>query len=140
MSTLVAVRRRRAAGRFFAVAVGCGDALTGLALVAVPRGVLAPLALDVPADGDFAFRFVGVFVACVGLAYLYPFALPPARRGVRLAAAIEWTAGVRLAVATFLAVAVVAGCPSGWLIVGFFDAAVALAQLRLCAGGCFDAA
>lgn len=131
---------RRAVGRGFAVAVGCGDAATGLALLATPRALLALLGIAVPAGGTFAFRFVGVFVACVGFAYLYPWLPPAARRGARMGAAIEWTAGVRLAVASFLAVAVAAGEPSAWLVVGFYDAAVALAQLWLRAGGDFDAA
>lgn len=123
--------RRRPALLALLAAAGLGDTVTGLALVAAPEAVLRLLAIPTAGADPFALRFVGVFVGCVGLAYLYPFALAPARRGARLAAAIETTAGIRLAVAAFLVVSVATGRPAGWLVVAGVDAAIALAQLAL---------
>lgn len=123
----------RRAALAFVVAAGFADLATGVGLLTWPQLVLAALSLPAPAELIY-LRFVGVFVAGVGLAYLYPFAY--AEREYRLHAALEWTAGVRLAVALFLAVAVAAGKLGGaWLLVGTFDAVVALVQLGLLARG-----
>jgi hypothetical protein len=131
------VRGRRGAALFCLLAGG-GDAATGLLLVAAPALVLRLLGIARPA-GDLVFlRFVGVFVACVGLAYLYPWLSQGARWDRRLAAAIEMTAGFRLAVALFLGTAVTAGeLELPWAAVGAYDALVATAQLGLLARGTF---
>ena len=119
---------------------GGGDLATGLSLVAAPALVLAALGLPVP-DETVYLRFVGVFVGSVGAAYLYPLLLSGASRAARIAAALEWTAGVRLAVALFVAVAVAADALAGpWLLIGAYDAALALVQLALLSrGGLTDA-
>jgi hypothetical protein len=110
---------------------GVGDLATGLSLVAAPALVLAALGLPAP-DETIYLRLVGVFVGSVGAAYLYPLLLSGASRAPRIAAALEWTAGVRLAVALFVAVAVAADALAGpWLLIGAYDAALALAQLAL---------
>jgi hypothetical protein len=127
---------------------GGGDAVTGLLLVAAPALVLRLLGIEPPARaaGDLIFlRFAGVFVGCVGLAYLYPWLLGRARREHRLAAAVEITAGFRLAVALFLTAAVAAGTlEAPWLTVGVYDALLAALQLGLLfrgrGGGFRDAA
>jgi hypothetical protein len=130
--------RRRLALVLFAVAAGTCDAATGLALLAAPQRVLQFLGVPWPGGDPFALRFVGVFVGCVGLAYLAPFlGAPGPRREKRLRAAIELTAGFRLAVALFLGAAVTLGQPVGWLLVGSTDAALGLAQLVLLARGFF---
>ena len=132
------VTRHRPAPALFAIAAGTCDAATGLALLAVPQRVLQLLGVPWPGGDPFALRFVGVFVGCVGLAYLAPFlAAPGPRREARLRTAIELTAGFRLAVALFLGVAVTLGQPLGWLLVGSTDAALGLAQLELLRRGCF---
>ena len=122
----------------FCLLAGGGDAATGLLLVAAPALVLRLLGIARPA-GDLVFlRFIGVFVACVGLAYLYPWLSEGARRDRRLAAAVEMTAGFRLAVALFLGAAVTAGeLELPWAAVGAYDALVAVAQLGLLARGVF---
>lgn len=132
---------RRPAVLFCAVAGG-GDALTGLLLVAAPALVLRLLGVAQP-QGDLVFlRFVGVFVGCVGLAYLYPWLLRDgAHRTGRVVTAVELTAVFRLAVALFLGVAVAAGgLDLPWATVGVYDALVAMAQLALLARGSFGRA
>jgi hypothetical protein len=123
----------------FCLIAGGGDAATGLLLVAAPGLVLRLLGIDRPA-GDLVFlRFAGVFVACVGLAYLYPwFWRDGARWNARLATAIEITAGIRLAVTLFFGCAVASGAlEPAWLAVGIYDAALAILQLVLRARGVF---
>lgn len=133
---------RRRGPALFCLLAGGGDAATGLLLIAAPVLVLRLLGIARPA-GDLVFlRFVGVFVGCVGLAYLYPWLYAGAARERRVVAAVEMTAGIRLAVALFLGVAVMLdeiGLP--WMTVGAYDALVALAQIGLLARGLFgDAA
>lgn len=120
---------RRAA--LLCLLAGGGDAGTGLLLVAAPALVLRLLRIA-PA-GDLTYlRFVGVFVGCVGLAYLYPWLLGGRRRAGRMAAVLEMTAGVRLAVALFLGLAVAGSrLALPWITVGIYDAVLAIAQLAL---------
>ena len=120
---------------------GGGDAATGLFLIAAPGLVLRLLGATVPGGDLVLLRFVGVFVGCVGLACLYPWLLRDRhRRESRLVAALEMTAGVRLAVALFLSVAVMTGrLDLPWATVGAYDALVASAQIGLLARGFFGA-
>lgn len=123
--------------KVFCVIAGVGDAATGLLLVSAPALVLRLLGIEHP-DGDLVFlRFAGVFVACVGLSYLYPWFLRDGfRRAGRVVAAFEITAGFRLAVALFLGVAVAAGALElPWVTVGVYDAVVGLVQIGLLARG-----
>lgn len=123
----------------FCLLAGGGDAATGFLLVTAPELVLGLLHLRHPGNGLAFLRFVGVFVACVGLAYLYPWLLPGGlHRERRLSTAIEMTAGIRLAVALFLGAAVAVGEMEGpWLTVAGYDAVVAVAQLGLLSRGAF---
>lgn len=122
----------------FCVLAGGGDVATGLLLVAAPALVLRLLGLERPAADLALLRFVGVFVACVGVAYLHPWLRRRSARQLRLLAALEMTAGIRLAVALFLGIAVASSILEiPWLRVGFYDAAVALAQIGLLARGAF---
>jgi hypothetical protein len=122
----------------FCLLAGGGDAATGLLLVAAPSLVLRLLGLERPAADLALLRFVGVFVACVGLGYLHPWLRQRAHRRGRLLAALEMTAAVRLAVALFLGFAVASGALEvRWLRVGLYDAALALAQIGLLARGGF---
>lgn len=123
----------------FCLFAGGGDAATGLLLVAAPRLVLRLLGAAAPAADLILLRFVGVFVGYVGLAYLYPWLLGdgPGRQH-RIVAAIEMTAGVRLAVTLFLGFTVMMGrLDLPWATVGVYDALVALAQIALLARGFF---
>ena len=116
--------------------VGGSDALTGVALVARPTLVLSVLGLDAPVEPVY-LRFIGVFVCSVGFAYLYPFALSDRLgRSGRLRAVLEWTAGVRLAVALFVTLSVAGrALAPAWLVISGFDAGVALSQLALLSRG-----
>jgi hypothetical protein len=122
------------AGRLVLTSTGIGDLGTGAALVVAPAWLFALLRLPAPPDGAWILvRWIGVFVACVGLAGIWPRFAP-----ARLAAAAEVTTVARLAVAGFLAVAVCSrALPAAWLLVGAFDAVVALVQLALRARGDF---
>jgi hypothetical protein len=112
--------------------------VTGLLLVAAPGLVLRALGIAPPPDGLVFLRFVGIFVWCVGFAYLQPWMTRGRRREARLAAAIETTAGFRLAVALFLGAAVATGAlERPWLLVAVYDAVVAAAQIALHARGFF---
>lgn len=128
--------RHRPIARAFCVAVGASDAGTGALLVGVPGFVLAVPGIPLPVETVY-LRLVGVFVSAVGLTYLYPLLLSDRAAGrARLIAALEWTAGVRLAVALFVAVAVAVGALArAWLLVGFFDAVVGLLQVGLLVRG-----
>lgn len=123
----------------FCLFAGGGDAVTGLLLVAAPRLVLRLLGIAVPAGDLVLLRWIGVFVGCVGFAYLYPWLLGAGlRRSLRVRAVAEMTAGVRLAVALFLGVAVASGgLEAPWTTVGVYDALVAAAQIGLLARGFF---
>ena len=121
----------------FCLFAGGGDAATGLLLLTAPGLVLRLLGAAAPQD-LILLRFVGVFVGCVGLACLYPWLLRD--RGHRVRAAIEITAGIRLAVALFLGCAILTGqLDLPWATVGAYDALVAMAQIGLLARGFFGA-
>lgn len=122
----------------FCLFAGGGDAATGLLLLAAPRLVLRLLGAADPGGDLILLRFVGVFVGCVGLAYLSPWLSRGRRRERRLVSAGEMTAGVRLAVALFLGFAVMTGrLDLPWATVGAYDALVASAQIGLLARGFF---
>lgn len=122
----------------FCLFAGGGDAATGLLLLAAPRLVLRLLGAAAPGDDLILLRFVGVFVSCVGLACLYPWLLRGRARASRLTAALEMTAGVRLAVALFLSFAIMTSrLDLPWATVGAYDALVATAQIGLLARGFF---
>ena len=125
---------RRSAGRWVLTVTGIGDLTTGIGLLAKPAYVFQALGLPEPPGGAWILvRWLGVFVACVGLAGIWPSFAPS-----RLSAAAEITTVTRLAVAGFLAIAVCSrSLPSPWLVVGAFDAVVALVQLVLRARGDF---
>ncbi len=122
---------RRDIAPLFALGAGLGDLGTGLVLVLAPELVLRLLGLP-PVAETVLLRFVGVFVASVGAAYFWPFLGEPRARPGRLRAAFALTAVPRVAVAVFLAAAVAAGALApAWLLVGGYDALVALVQLSL---------
>jgi hypothetical protein len=125
----------------FCLFAGGGDAATGLLLIAAPALVLRLLGAAPPAGDLVLLRFVGIFVGCVGLSYLYPWLLAGgARRIQRLGTVLEVTAGVRLAVALFLGFATMTGrLDLPWGTVGAYDALVAIAQIALLARGFFGA-
>jgi hypothetical protein len=113
-----------------AALAGAVELGTGSLLVAAPELALRLLRIPGPPAEPVWLRFVGVFVAAVGVLYLLARLGAPARRAGRLVAALESTAVVRAMVAAFLGACVaVRALPPGWLLVAGFDAALATAQL-----------
>jgi len=119
--------------RWFTWAAGGGDLATGIALLLRPAWIAALLGASLGSQSLLFLRWIGVFVACVGAAYFYPWLWPPGpSRWARLRFALEVTAGARVAVAGFVAGAVVAAALSeAWLLVAGFDALLAIAQMFL---------
>lgn len=112
--------------RFWSLAVGAMDAITGLLLVFVPAGVLRLLGIRPPDDGSMVFlSWIGVFVMSVGLSYGLVFL--KRRHGEAVWA---FTSLVRMAVAVFLTTMVLKEImETAWLLVAASDAAVALVQI-----------
>lgn len=115
--------------KFWSLAVGAMDAVTGLMLVFVPGLVLSLLMIEAPsAEAMIYLRWIGVFVMAVGLSY-----------GIALGGCPErgetvWliTALVRGMVAVFLIVQIVGGkMDPAWAVVAMSDGAVAVAQLAI---------
>ena len=135
-----------------AVVLFCGfagfcDLLTGILLILTPETVLAMLGLPM-ADEPIFLRYIGVFVANVGLAYLYPWwrrlpsqgARPGSPHGMGgraepsmvevIEMLFELTAAVRLAVAAFVFASVLSGAlHPAWAWVGLTDLALAVVQI-----------
>ena len=120
-------RARRLVG--VTVALGGGDLLTGLGLIAIPGSVLRSLGIDLALYPTELLGWLGAFVAGVGAATLYPLALGGAWRE-RLAVVLEATALIRYAVAAYLAASMLRGVlPTAWWSVALYDAAAATLQL-----------
>lgn len=123
----------------FALLAGCGDALTGIFLLALPATTLGWMSIETPLSAQVFIRFIGVFVFGVGISYLYPFVLSGHHRERRLATVFEVTACIRSAVALFVtaAVATQALAPA-WLTVAVVDGILALVQISWLRKGVFD--
>ncbi len=118
--------------KFWSIAVGAMDAVTGLLLIFAPELVLGLLGIAPPsADALVFLSWMGVFVGGVGLSY--GLAL-----GGRVRGETVWmiTAMIRLLVASFVASRVLNGSlASAWALVGISDAAVALVQIAILRAG-----
>lgn len=114
--------------RYWSVAVGSMDALTGLLLIFVPALVLRMLGIAPPAGEVLVFiSWIGVFVMSVGLSY----GLVLGKRGWGEAAWI-FTSLVRIMVAVFLTARILDGSlPKAWALVALADASVALVQMAV---------
>lgn len=113
--------------KFWSVAVGAMDALTGLLLVIAPGFVLQLLRIAPPSPDAMVFlSWIGIFVMSVGLSY--GFALGKHRgRGETV---WVFTALVRILVAFFLAVRIAGGSlESAWAVVALSDCVVAVVQI-----------
>jgi len=113
---------------------GTMDATTGLVLVAAPAAALGIFGLALPggAGAEILMRWIGAFVAGVGLSYLWA-VLPrdDATRAQRLPGVWGATAVVRTGVALFCTIAVAARqLEPVWLVVGATDAALAIVQFH----------
>jgi len=127
--------------RLYCSLVGAVDTVTGLLLLIVPLLTLRMMFVrTMPAEPLFV-RFIGVFVASVGVMYLYPF-LGRSRGATdaRLQVVLETTTIVRGGVATFLLVAVLAGAlEPAWSVVLVSDGLLAVVQGWILAQGLADA-
>lgn len=113
--------------KFWSVAVGSMDALTGLLLIFVPALVLRMLKIDPPsADAMVFISWIGVFVMSVGLSY----GLALGGRRSRGEAIWMFTSLVRIMVAVFLTTKILGGSlQMTWMLVAAADASVALVQV-----------
>lgn len=110
-----------------AVVVGAMDAATGIGLVAAPHWTLSRMGIVPPGSEALDYvRFVGVFVAAVGLSYGWAWL-----RGSenRLRMVLEFTLLFRAGAGTFTAMMVLAGgWPVAWLAVSVTDLGLVLLQ------------
>ena len=113
--------------KFWSVAVGAMDAVTGLLLVIAPGFVLKLLGIAPPSPDALVFlSWIGIFVMAVGLSY--GFALGKHRGCGETVWA--FTALVRILVAFFLAVRIAGGSlESAWAVVALSDCVVAVVQI-----------
>ena len=112
--------------KFWSLAVGSMDALTGLLLIVAPAQVLRLLGIAPPSTDALVFlSWMGVFIMAVGLSYAM--ALGKRTRGETVWA---FTAMVRLMVTVFLTVKILGGIlPVAWGIVALSDGLVAVVQI-----------
>jgi hypothetical protein len=115
--------------KFWSMAVGAMDAVTGMLLILAPELVLRLLRIESPSpDAMVYLSWVGVFVMAVGLSY----GLALGGRRSRGEAVWMFTALVRILVAVFLATKITAGFMApAWAAVAFSDGMVALVQIAI---------
>lgn len=118
--------------RVLALGAGALDAGTGLGLVVLPAWTLHMMGVAPPGAEALEFvRFVGVFVAAVGMCYLVAW-----WRGGDgpLRAVFDFTRLFRLGAGVFTGVMVAAaGWPPAWLAVTITDLALVVVQTLLLA-------
>jgi hypothetical protein len=116
--------------RWFALAAGLMDLLTGIGLLALPVLTLRAMGAAAPGAEALVFlRFVGAFVGAVGASYLVALA---SRRDDRLWAVFRVTILFRLAAGGYVAAAVAGGAlPAVWLSVTATDGVIAAVQVWL---------
>lgn len=109
------------------------DTCTGLGLVFLPDRVLPLMRVSMPTgDGLVYLRFVGAFVAAVGMSYLWALLAPRERLRVVLGATVLF----RLAAGGYSLAAILAGQLSlAWASVPATDLALVVAQLWLLSKG-----
>lgn len=114
--------------RFWSLAVGAMDAVTGLLLVFAPGLVLKLLGIAPPSADALVFvSWIGVFVAAVGISYAM--ALGGAVRGETV---WYFTALVRIMVAVFLTIRILDGTLApAWGMVAGTDFSVGAFQVLI---------
>jgi hypothetical protein len=115
--------------KFWSVAVGSMDALTGLLLIFVPAQVLSLLKIEVPSPDAMIFlSWIGVFVMAVGLSY----GLALGRHRGSGEAVWLFTSLARTLVAVFLVIQITQkNMAPAWLLVAMPDGLVALVQMAI---------
>ena len=116
--------------RLLALLAGGMDTLTGLGLVAAPALTLRAMMVPVPgAEALLYVRFVGTFVAAVGVSYLFALVRPG---GGGLREVFRFTLAFRAAAGAFTAGAVLFGALApAWLVVTATDLALVALQVGL---------
>ena len=118
--------------RFWSIAMGSMDSLTGVWLIFYPAGVLSLLGIA-PPNGEalIYLSWIGVFVLSVGLSY----GLALGKRGWAEATWI-FTSGTRILVAVFLAAKILdETLVKPWALVALADATVAIIQIAILRAG-----
>ena len=122
--------------RGYALVVGLMDTVTGVLLVMAPTLVLRLMWIAGQPAETVWLRFIGAFVAGVGMMYLHPLVAAKGRSATLLAAALEFTAIARAAVGLVVAVSVANGSlPAAWCSVAVTDLSLAAVQIVLVARG-----
>jgi hypothetical protein len=118
--------------RFWSVAVGAMDAVTGLLLIFFPSMVLGMLGIARPSPDALVFlSWMGVFICGVGLSY--GLALGRRSRGETV---WVFTSLIRMMVAVFLTGNIMHGSLApAWAVVGASDAFVAVVQIAILRAG-----
>lgn len=114
--------------RFWSIAVGAMDACTGMLLICTPSRVLELLQIAPVGNECMLFlRWIGVFVAGVGLSYLFSLGRRGQGESIWYATAL-----IRILVAVFLTTSILTGeMPTPWLTVAVTDALVAVVQIAV---------
>ncbi len=117
----------------YCVLAGACDTATGALLVGMPTTTLRLMGVTQSAEPTIFVRFVGAFVAAVGLTYwLALVATGRPGRPARIATTLELTALIRAVVGTFVGVAVWLGAlDPRFLLVTGFDLGLAALQLKI---------
>lgn len=127
----------RVAGRWlvgYSLLAGLCDTATGVLLMLNPEWTLHLMRIsEAPSEWVF-LRFVGAFVAGVGLSYLYGSALAAGLgHWQKLQVVWELTALVRMVIFTFTTVSIVRGeLPLQWVSVPICDGLMATWQIGFC--------
>ena len=124
---------------WFCLAAGGCDTLTGLLLVVAPLFTLRLMMIPGHEADPVLVRFIGAFVFGIGSSYLRPFLTrDPAAREARFAGMLDFTAGARVAVGSFVTVAVLAGALHPmWATVAVTDLGLAAVQIVMLRRGVF---
>ena len=112
--------------KFWSVAMGAMDAVTGVLLICAPGFVLRLLAIAEPSPDAMVFlSWIGIFVMSVGLSYFL--ALGRRSRGETV---WTFTSFVRVFVALFVTVQILVGSlVPAWIVIGIADGFVAVVQI-----------
>lgn len=121
---------------WYVLAAGACDTATGLLLTVAPDWTLGLMRVPPPGADPIWLRFIGAFVAGVGLIYLLPGRLATADRRAALSMILLSTAIVRATVGSFVTVALLSGAlPPAWSSVAVTDLGLALLQAGLLVEG-----
>ena len=125
----------------YALLAGACDGLTGLMLLAAPVFTLKLMGIATVPTEPVYMQWIGAFVFSVGSSYFLPFlSSTPTTRRRRAIGVLEFTAYIRLVIATFTAIAILRGLlDPAWIAVTLTDLILASVQITLLKLGAFQA-